>query len=45
MEVIYSKKPDIIIVELEEKCICLTFLSFTFEQSIRQAKSRLKMTL
>lgn len=45
IEVIYSEKPDLITTELVEKCICLLFLSFIFEQSMRQAKSRPKMTL
>lgn len=45
IKVIYSEKPDLITTELVEKCICLLFLSFIFEQSMRQAKSRPKMTL
>lgn len=42
MEVIDSQKPNLILAEIVEKCICLIFLSFTFEWSRRQAESDVK---
>lgn len=45
METIDSEEPDLIIAGLVGKCVCLIFLSFIFEPSTKQAKSRLKKTL
>lgn len=42
MEVIDSQKPDLILAVIVEECICLISLSFTFEWSMRQAKSDVK---
>ena len=42
MEVIYSDKPDLITTELVKKCLCLLFLSFVLEQSMKQVNSRLE---
>lgn len=42
MEVIYSEKPDLLTIELVEKCLCLLLLSFILEQSMKQIKSRLE---
>lgn len=45
MEVIDSEKPDLSLAEIVEKCICLIFLSFKLEWSMKQAKSRHQTTL